>query len=120
MPSLGVYDPSDIAENDRCFPLRTWEVPRSESACSLWPTLNARDGKDLSRTTAYLAARARHTPSFVTELLSRGWHWTEIAGACEALMGFPSRWSAVESTPSATPSSRKSRKSSGGGSSKST
>jgi hypothetical protein len=80
----------------------------------LWPTPNARDYRDLSRTQHFLSARKRHTPSFATELRVRGWHWTEIAGAYEALMGFPSQWTVIESGRSATPSSRKSRKSSGG------
>ena len=65
----------------------------SDSGSGGLPTPNARDGKDLSTTTAYLAARSRHTPSIATRLLSHGAHWTTISQVYASAMGLPLEWS---------------------------
>ena len=77
-----------------------------------WPTPNARDGKDLSRTSAYLAQRKRHSPSMATRLLMNGVPWWAVSAHYETSMGFPLHWSAVAFDPRETPSSRKSPNSS--------
>ena len=76
---------------------------------SLLPTPAARDGKDLSKTTAYLAQRKRHSPSVATVALENGCKWFEIGDVYEASMGFPLGWSVIDCEGSETPLSRKSR-----------
>src|SRR5689334_19635678 len=44
-----------------------------------WPTPAARDGKDISRSNAFLSQRERHSPSMATRLLERGTPWTVIS-----------------------------------------
>lgn len=86
--------------------------PSSAIVSGCLPSPNARDGKDVSSTSAHLSARLRHQPSAATRLLTQGVPWRVISQVYELIMGFPSRWSETESMVSATPSSRKSRKSS--------
>ena len=48
MPSLGVYDPSDTAANERAFPLASWALPSDATGCSSshgWPTPRANDAE---------------------------------------------------------------------------
>ena len=92
-----------------------WGHTTSECERSLrLPTPNARDGKDVSTTTAYLSARARHTPSLATHLIGSGVSWRAVPmGYCWA-MGYPSRWQEMLSKGMATQSCRKSRQSSSG------
>lgn len=59
------------------------------------PTPAARDGKDLSRTEAYLSQRERHSPSMCTILLLGGTPWFHVSYHYEREMGFPSQWSAA-------------------------
>lgn len=66
-----------------------------EKECGWLPTPNARDGKDISRTTAYLAARQRHSPSLATISLERGTNWPDVAEVYAAAMGYPSKWCEV-------------------------
>ncbi len=72
-----------------------------------WPTPNARDGKDLSRTTAYLAARERHSPSLTTVLLGRGTPWPAVAPIYCLAMGYPLQWNEARLNAWEMPSSRK-------------
>src|SRR6185503_11982131 len=80
------------------------------SGSSLWPTPAARDGKDLSRTTAYLAARTRHSPSMATRLLGQGAPWRVITGIYCLAMGYPSKWNETRLKSTAMQSFHKSRK----------
>lgn len=80
----------------------------SASESSGLPTPAARDGKDLSSTTAYLASRARHSPSLATRLLALGANWKQVASAYCLAMGYPLAWLDAHSKASATPSSPKS------------
>jgi len=73
-----------------------WAHPIGVSVSGLLPTPNARDGKDLSRTTAFLAARSRHSPSLSTEALLAGVAWQNVAQLYEMAMGFPSNWIEIE------------------------
>jgi hypothetical protein len=80
---------------------RTYQHPSSAlrivgNVSGLLPTPNARDGKDLSTTTAFLAARERHSPSLSTEALTAGVAPQNVAPLYEAAMGFPWGWTAVE------------------------
>lgn len=72
--------------------------PINGSAFSLLPTPNARDGKDLSRSNAFLASRQKHSPSLSTILLTYGVPWTLVATLYEATMGYPCKWSEIEYT----------------------
>lgn len=69
-----------------------------------WPTPAARDGKDLSRTTGFLSARKRHSPSMATRLLELGAHWTVISEIYCLAMGYPSPWNVPLSMGTAMPS----------------
>ncbi len=80
-----------------------------ESGFGFAPTPNSRDFRDVSKTTAHLAARNRHTPSLATECLNRGMNWKVIAEAYSKVMGYPVRWCEMKSNVTATPSSRKLR-----------
>lgn len=77
-----------------------------------WPTPTARDGRDISRSTAFLSARERHAPSMATRLLERGAPWTAITPIYCLAMGYPSHWNALRPVDTVTRSSRKSRQSS--------
>ena len=76
--------------------LPSLERPTSVKESGLLPTPNARDGKDLSRTTAYLAARQRHTPSLATVALNAAFPWYQVRFLYELAMGFPLRWTDAE------------------------
>lgn len=82
--------------------------------CSGWPTPAARDGKDLSRSNAHLAARARHSPSIVTRLLVLGAPWPVISLIYCLAMGYPSAWHEGRLRAMAMQSSLKSRRRSSG------
>ena len=91
-----------------CVLMRS-ERPTKGNASTGLPTPAARDGKDLSSTTAYLAARSRHSPSLATLLLARGLSWRAIPGAYALTMGYPLEWEEAASTDTATQLSRKSQ-----------
>ncbi len=95
-------------QNGNASALETWEPAIRENASLSWPTPAARDGKDLSRTLAYLAARKRHSPSMTTTLLENGTLWWQVSRFYEAAMGFPLQWSDGVYTDSETQSSPKS------------
>lgn len=50
-----------------------------EKGSTGWPTPAARDGRDISRSNAFLSQRQRHSPSMATRLLERGAPWTVIS-----------------------------------------
>lgn len=104
---------SGVMRNGVCYEAQISDCPSLEDGSSLLPRPAARDGKDVSSTSAHLAARQRHQPSAATRLLEQGWHWTLISAAYERMMGFPSLWSVSAYTASATRSRRRSRKQSG-------
>ena len=74
-----------------------------------WPTPAARDGKDISRSNAFLSQRLRHSPSMATRLLGRGESWQAITLIYCLAMGYPSQWNDARPKDTVTPSSRKSR-----------
>lgn len=73
------------------------------------PTPAARDGKDLSTTTAYLSQRRRHQPSLTTSLLFRGVPWQAITAFYCLAMGYPLQWNDARPRDTATRLSRKSQ-----------
>lgn len=75
-----------------------------DSGCTGWPTPNARDYKDLSRSNAHLAARKRHSPSIVTLLLMRGLPWWAISQIYGLMMGFGLGWHEAKLKATETPS----------------
>lgn len=89
-PSAGMM------RNGKTYQHRPWALPIAASVSGLLPTPNARDGKDLSRTTAFLAARSRHSPSLSTEALLAGVAWQNVASLYEIAMGFPVLWTDAE------------------------
>lgn len=86
---LETWPRSGMTVNGTAYRLQNSARTITEIGSGLLPTPGARDGKDLSTTTAYLAARERHTPSLATVLLKAGLHWTLISNAYEKIMGFP-------------------------------
>jgi hypothetical protein len=58
----------------------------------LWPTPAARDGKDISRSNAFLSQRQRHSPSMATRWLELGRPWQVITAVYCLAMGYPSSW----------------------------
>lgn len=101
--SYPIWPQSGMMRNGTIYPLRPWAVLIAENVSGLLPTPNARDGKDLSRTTAFLAARSRHSPSLSTEALKAGVAWQNVAYLYEIAMGFPLGWSDPGSKPVETP-----------------
>jgi hypothetical protein len=109
---------SGSMRSGRLFLRAPWAPHTCDDGCSLWPTPTASmDGRGFgiplhhNRTCRYRAT----TVARVQELVGKhGWrihpHFTET------LMGFPLEWSATAA--SATPSSRKSRSTSAGSSSR--
>jgi hypothetical protein len=98
-----------FAEAGLMKPLATWKgltTPAGRRLCQLalsepntngsgsigWPTPAARDGKDISRSTAFLSQRRRHSPSMATCLLERGVPWTVISAVYCLAMGYPLSW----------------------------
>lgn len=104
---------SGLMRNGNVFQRETLELTTFETGCGSWPTPAARDGKDLSRTTAFLSARKRHSPSIATRLLENGVPWSRVSQFYEASMGFPLEWSAGVYMRSETPSPPTSQKQSG-------
>lgn len=80
----------------------------SESGSSGWPTPAARDGKDISRSNAFLSQRQRHSPSMATRWLERGGCWQQITTIYCLAMGYPSQWNDARPRDTATRLSRKS------------
>ncbi len=103
-----------------------WTTPAGRSVCQRavselimvgvgyggWPTPAARDGKDISRSNAFLSQILRHSPSMATRWLSLGRPWQVITAVYCLAMGYPSSWNETRLKATAMPSSRKSRKSS--------
>jgi len=116
-PSLGVFDPSDTAENERSFPLRTWVQTTSESAGSVLPTPNATafKGGRLSPRKGVPRPERNNYQDFCSLVLGMRYPLPEFG---ETVMGFPVGWTLLEIEPSATPSSPRSPKSSDAASSK--
>jgi hypothetical protein len=52
------------------------------------PTPCARDGKDISRSNAFLSQRKRHSPSLATRLLDSGHSWRVITAARSRARGY--------------------------------
>jgi len=101
---------SGMMLNGTVYPLQPLARLTKGTASGSWPTPNARNGKDLSRTTAYLASRKRHTPSLCTTLLNNGVHWQAVAFYYEAAMGFPCGWTELDYSNAVTRLSRKSQR----------
>ncbi len=83
-----------------------------ENGYSGVPTPAARDGKDISRSNAFLSQRLRHSPSLATRLLTQGVSWLVIAPAYCLAMGYPLLWNATSSAALEMPLSRRSPRSS--------
>jgi hypothetical protein len=94
--SYPTWPQSGMMRSGTIYPLRPWAVLIAANVSGLLPTPNARDGKDLSRTTAFLAARSRHSPSLSTEALMAGVAWQNVAHLYEMAMGFPAQWTDAE------------------------
>ena len=95
-------------------PLCRLFVPKQtmkERGFSGWPTPAARDGKDISKSNAFLSQRKRHSPSMATRLLERGAHWKVITAVYCLAMGFPLQWNGARPEVTATQLSRKSQQS---------
>ena len=56
------------------------------------PTPCARDGKDISRSNAFLSQRERHSPSLATRLLESGLPWQVITPIYCLAMSLPLHW----------------------------
>lgn len=99
---------SGMMRNGRLYLRRELVLPTIAIGSGLWPTPAARDGKDLSRSSAFLSAKLRHQPSMATRLLTLGAHWTVVSQVYDLAMGFPLFWSAASSERLATRLSLKS------------
>ncbi len=84
----------------------------SEGAFTSLPTPCARDGRDISRSNAFLSQRKRHSPSLATRLLDSGHSWRVITAAYCLAMNLPLLWNAVAPKDTATQLMRKRQKSS--------
>lgn len=104
----GRWPKSGSMQNGIVFRHQTYRMTTRVNDYLSLPTPNARDGKDLSKTDAYLAARARHSPSLATTLLTQGVPWFRISMHYELAMGFPLGWSAAVYMDAETPSYPKS------------
>jgi hypothetical protein len=58
----------------------------------LWVSPSARDYRDLSMTSAHLAARSRHQRDAITQFLTLGGNWKQGPALYRILMGLPSGW----------------------------
>ena len=118
MPDLeqfsGTWPRSGLMRNGVAYLHPRPASPIDGTGSALLPTPAARDFRDLSAGKAFLSQRRRHSPSLATKLLERGVHWTMLSTAYEVAMGFPSQWSAGESSPSEMRLSRKRSKPIGG------
>ncbi len=82
-----------ITPAGRVLMKRTVLQPITSAVGSIgWPTPCARDGKDISRSNAFLSQRKRHAPSMATRLLERGAPWEVITEIYCLAMGYPSSW----------------------------
>jgi hypothetical protein len=80
----------------RRFFALTPSAPSTKGKGSIgWPTPAARDGKDISRSNAFLSQHQRHSPSMATRLLERGAPWRVITAVYCLAMGYPSSWNEV-------------------------
>lgn len=84
----------------------------SEGGFTSLPTPCARDGRDISRSNAFLSQRKRHSPSLATRLLDSGHSWRVITAAYCLAMNLPLLWNAAAPADTATQSTRKRQKSS--------
>jgi hypothetical protein len=84
----------------------------SDGAFTSLPTPCARDGRDISRSNAFLSQRKRHSPSLATRLLDSGHSWQVITAAYCLAMSLPLLWNAAAPKDTATQSTRKRLKSS--------
>ncbi len=92
---LGRWPTAGLMQNGTAYHRAHWvRLTKGNGSLSM-PTPAARDGKDLSRTTAYLSQRLRHSPSMATTLLMNGKKWWEVSLFYAAAMGFPSQWNAA-------------------------
>ncbi len=87
--------------------LVTSEQFTDANGSTLEPTPAARDGRDISRSNAFLSQRRRHSPSMATRWLEQGRPWQAIIGLYCTSMGFPLQWLDVASKALAMPSCRK-------------
>lgn len=77
--------------------------PRTKESGSIgWPTPAARDGKDISRSNAFLSQRRRHSPSMATRWLELGRRWQDITTVYCLAMGYPSQWNDARPKDTAT------------------
>jgi hypothetical protein len=93
---LATWPNSGSMRSGKIYQHQSLALRTVENVFGLLPTPNARDGKDLSRTSAFLAARERHSPSLSTEALAAGVAWQSVAPLYEAAMGFPWQWTDAE------------------------
>lgn len=84
------------------YALTPSERTTNASGSTGWPTPAARDGKDISRSNAFLSQRRRHSPSMATRLLERGAPWTVISAVYCLAMGYPSSWNETRLRATAT------------------
>ncbi len=90
---LGPWPRSGMMRNGIAFQRAPLVPLTGATASGLLPTPTARDGKDLSKTTAYLSARLRHSPSIATQALTAGVAWQNVPHLYEMAMGYPLGWS---------------------------
>jgi hypothetical protein len=76
----------------RCFQRAASELITFGAVSGSWPTPAARDGKDISRSNAFLSQRRRHSPSMATRWLELGRPWQVITAVYCLAMGYPSSW----------------------------
>lgn len=107
-PYSGTWPTKGMTRNGIAYRPVLSGVRPSDNGSGLLPSPCARDGKDVSSTSAHLASRRRHQPSAATRLLERGLHWSMISEAYGRIMGFPSRWNVAGSGSTETQSSLKS------------
>lgn len=100
---LGVWKRLDTPAGRSYFQLFLSARDMKESGFIGWPTPAARDGKDISRSNAFLSARSRHFPSMATRWLTLGLPWTAISAVYCLAMGYPSCWNEVRLKDTETP-----------------
>ena len=81
----------------------------SEGGTISLPTPCARDGKDISRSNAFLSQRQRHSPSLATRLLESGLPWQVITPVYCLAMNLPLHWNDCAPKGTATRSTREPR-----------
>lgn len=113
--SLETWPRSGIWRNGRLFPRAPWVLHTHAKGCSLWPTPTKRDGRTVKG--GRDRKRAPTSGKSLTQTLGEMFGWPPgrvHPSFLEWLMGFPAGW--TETADSETPSCRKSRNSSEGGS----